>query len=57
MIIGMGIIKQSEVDSAVINESDIVAVDGARIGPGIDFRINIEKIQVGKGDNLVAADS
>ena len=50
MIIRMGIIKKSEVDGAVITETDIVAMDGARIGTGVDFRINIEKFQVGKGN-------
>ena len=57
MIIRMGIIKKPEVNGAVITETDIIAMDGTRIGTGIDLRINIEKFQVGKGNKLITADS
>ena len=53
----MGIIKKPEVNGAVITEANIIAMDGTRIGTGIDLRINIEKFQVGKGNKLVTADS
>ncbi len=57
MIIRMGIIKKPEVDGAVITYADFVAMDGTRIGTGVDLCINIEKFQVGKGNKLVTADS
>lgn len=53
----MGIIEKPEVYVALLAEADIVAVDGTAIGPGIDLRIYIEKLQVRKGDKLVSADS
>ena len=57
VIIGMGIIKKPEVYVILLAEADIVAMDGTAIGSCIDFRIDIEKLQVRKGDKLVSADS
>lgn len=57
VIVGMGIIKKPEMHSVAVAKPDIVAMDGTRIGSGIDFRINIEKFQAGKGNKLVTANS
>lgn len=57
VVILVGVVQEPEMDRTVVVKTDFVTVDGAGVGPCIDFGIDVGKVEIRQGNVFVSADN